>query len=71
MKYYQDFTSDDEKFAVGNQPRKSVLRKSKKEHAFKKFEHALDELDHHRHTYKRAADKNITRAQLRDDQLIF
>lgn len=69
MRQYQDFSDDDQKFAIGNQLRKSALRKNKKEHVFNKFEHELDELNKHRHSYKRAADKSFTRAQLRADQL--
>jgi hypothetical protein len=67
MRQYQDFSADDQKFSIGNQPRKSALRKHKKEHVFNKFEYELDELDKHRQSYKRAADKSFTRAQLRAD----
>jgi len=68
MRQYQDFSADDQKFAIGNQPRKSAVRKNKKEHAFNAVEHESDELKH-RHSYKRAADKSFTRAQLRAGHL--
>jgi len=71
MKHYDDVVIDDQKFTIGNQPRKSAFRKLKKESTFKKFEHEFDEIGHQRHSYKRAADKNFTRAQLRADQLMF
>ena len=69
MRQYQDFSADDQKFAIGNQPRKSVMRKNKKERAFNEFERELDELNKHRHSYQLAADKSFTRAQLRADHL--
>jgi len=69
MRNYDDVIIDDQRFLIGNQPRKSTPRKIKKEGVLKKFEREVDEFGHHRNTYKRAADKNFTRALLRADQL--
>lgn len=65
MRHYQEFNFDDQSFF--NQPR----RLNKKSHSFKKIEGESDSFEKHRHTYKRAADKSFTRAQLREDQFLF
>ncbi|GGY71906.1 hypothetical protein GCM10011613_16010 [Cellvibrio zantedeschiae] len=68
MKYYQEF--DDHKYTAGSQPHKSPARRDKKSHAFERDDF-FDDLDKHRHMYKRAANKNFMRNQLRDNQFAF
>jgi len=70
MKHY-DNMFDMQDFSMGNQPRKSNSRRIKKEHSFKKFDREFDDFDHHRHSYKRAANKNFIRAQVMADQIMF
>lgn len=58
-------------FHFGEQPRKSVARKHKKTHFFKKLETEFDELDKGRHSYHRASNKSLTRSQVRTGQILF
>ena len=56
---------------IGEQPRKSSTRKSKKTQIFKKFEVELDDIDKNRHGYNRASSKNVARELLRNSSLTF
>lgn len=71
MKQQNQFSADiylHENDSVGQQPRKFNIKKMKKSHGFDRFEQELDALHKHRHSYNRAADKTVTRTQVRYDE---
>jgi|GEM_PF-840622 len=63
------------RYSVGEQPRKSTLRKNKKLETFDNVDDEFDGIENNRHSYshiyKRKANKNIVRMKLRDEKSIF
>lgn len=58
-------------YYFGEQPRKAISRKYKKNTFVKKFEDDVVELDKGRHSYHRASNKSLTRSQVRTGQILF
>ena len=67
----QEIASQNFSYHFGEQPRKSVARKHKKTHFFKKLESDFEELDKGRHSYHRASNRSLTRTQVRTGQILF
>ena len=65
-----DESTNEFNHSVGEQPRKLMSRKNRKDKNFSKFKSETDEIDQHRQNYKRASAKNATRLQLHSSEAL-